>query len=92
MTNLTVRVKTFVRAQPRSLAGALPSTNEETTMKPLSISIDACCSVVGVRRTTIYKLIKEGKLVTIKIGRRTLITMQSVDALVAPAASIGDAR
>jgi excisionase family DNA binding protein len=38
---------------------------------------------LGVGRSTIYELIASGELRTLKIGRRTLITVESQDALVA---------
>lgn len=60
-------------------------------MKLLSVTIENCCEIVGIRKTTAYKLIKAGKLTPLKIGRRTLITMQSVEALIAQAVIDGDA-
>ena len=57
--------------------------------KPLSVSIDDCCKIIGVRKTTLYKLAKEGKLHRIKVGRRSLITMESVEALITKAANDG---
>jgi excisionase family DNA binding protein len=37
----------------------------------------------GIGRTTIYKLIKEGKLEAVKLGSRTLILDSSVRTLLA---------
>ncbi len=52
-------------------------------MRPLTVDIPECTKLIGVRRTTLYSLIRQGLLQKVKIGRRTLITMESVDALVA---------
>lgn len=60
-------------------------------MKPLSVTIANCCEIVGIRKTTAYKLIKEGRLTPLKIGRRTLVTMRSVESLIAQAVIDEDA-
>lgn len=40
---------------------------------------------LSLGRTSIYKLIREGRLETVKLGRRTLITVASIRALIASA-------
>ena len=57
--------------------------------RPLALSIDDCCGLIGVRRTTLYKLVGEGKLRKIKVGRRSLITMDSIEALIRDAQTDG---
>lgn len=37
---------------------------------------------LDVGRTTVYRLLREGELQSVKIGRRTLITSASIDAYV----------
>ena len=39
----------------------------------LALSIDEACARSGVGRTTIYEMIKTGRLLARKCGRRTLI-------------------
>ena len=51
-------------------------------MEPLTITVNDACKALGLGRTKIYELIGEGKLRTIKIGRRTLITTESIRRLV----------
>lgn len=51
-------------------------------MECMMLSVIKAGEVLGVRRTTIYKLIANNKLKTKKIGRRTLITVDSVKAFV----------
>jgi excisionase family DNA binding protein len=41
--------------------------------EPLAYGVTEFCRVVGLGRTTVYGLIAEGKLATIKIGNRRLI-------------------
>lgn len=40
---------------------------------PRGLRIPAFCSHYGVGRSTVFKLIKEGKLTRLKVGRCTLI-------------------
>lgn len=48
----------------------------------LAISIPAACRLVGVQRTTMYNLIGKGEVEACKIGRRTVVTRRSLDALI----------
>lgn len=50
-------------------------------MAPLAISINDTAKVLGVGRSSIYGLMKEGRLESIKIGRRTLLTTASINRL-----------
>jgi len=53
--------------------------------EPLAYRVDEFCRVVGLGRTKVYALIAEGKLATIKIGKRRLIPRQAALALLAEA-------
>jgi excisionase family DNA binding protein len=55
-------------------------------MTSLTMTIESAKSALGIGHTTIYKLINEGSLKTVKIGRRTLIKTDSIRALVDQAA------
>lgn len=48
---------------------------------PITLTVQAFCQSTGLGRTTCYNLIKQGKLSAIKVGRRTLITAASIEAL-----------
>lgn len=52
-----------------------------------TISIRGAADTLSVGRTTIYKLIGDGTLQTIKIGRRRLILTRSIHQLCGPPAS-----
>ena len=58
----------------------------EATMDPITVTIENAKSALGIGHTTIYRLINEGALKTVKIGRRTLIKTDSIRALVDQAA------
>lgn len=50
-------------------------------MEPLAISINETAKALGVGRSSVYALIKSGGLDAIKIGRRTLLTTESIKRL-----------
>lgn len=51
-------------------------------MEPVTISISGAAKALGLGRTTIYALISEGRLDTIKLGRRHLIKTASIKQLI----------
>jgi excisionase family DNA binding protein len=60
-------------------------------MKAILASVSDAQRALGIGRTTAYALIAEGKLETVKIGRRTLVRVSSIHALAGEAATIPDA-
>ena len=54
-------------------------------MEPVATSINGAARALSLGRTSIYQLIKEGRLETVKLGRRTLIKVGSIHALIAGA-------
>lgn len=50
-------------------------------MKVMLASIPEAQRALGIGRSTAYRLIENGSLETVKIGRRTLIKMSSIRAL-----------
>ena len=52
-------------------------------MEPIAVSIKDTARALGLGRTSIYVLIAQGKLEAIKIGRRTLVRVESIRQLVA---------
>jgi excisionase family DNA binding protein len=83
----------------RAPGGTGRTTNRERTMtatklaaretvrpnQPLAYRVNEFCRVVGLGRTTVYTLIAEGKLATIKIGNRRLIPHEAAVALLSEA-------
>lgn len=49
---------------------------------PALLTVDQFCAFAALGRTTAYRLIREGKLQICKIGSRTLIKSDSVEALI----------
>lgn len=56
-------------------------------METLATSINEAAKVLGIGRTSVYRLIGEGRLETIKLGRRTLIKAESIRRIVDPNAA-----
>ncbi len=52
------------------------------TLEPLAVRIPTAMQLIGVRRSTVYALIKAGERRAVKLGRATLITMSSLRRLV----------
>ena len=51
-------------------------------MEPLAVSINDTAKALGLGRTSIYELIKDGRLDAFKLGRRTLVRVESIRRLV----------
>lgn len=51
--------------------------------KPVAMRITDAAKMLSIGRTTVYQLINEGTLLTIKVGRRRLILTESIQALCA---------
>lgn len=51
-------------------------------MENLACSINEAAKALSLGRTSIYALISEGRLETFKLGRRTLVKVESIRRLV----------
>lgn len=54
-------------------------------MERVLVTIDEAAEALGIGRTMIYQLIKDSDLIPAKIGRRSLITAESVRVYAAKA-------
>lgn len=52
-------------------------------MEKIAVSVGEAGRSIGIGRTKVYELINEGRLKTFKLGRRTLVTVASIHALIA---------
>lgn len=57
-------------------------------MELLAISINDTAKALGIGRSSVYSLLKTGRLDAIKIGRRTLLTTESIKRLAQSRADI----
>ncbi len=51
-------------------------------MDIIATSVNGAAKALSLGRTSIYSLINEGKLETVKLGRRTLVKTASIRALI----------
>lgn len=51
------------------------------SLEPLTYSINDAVAVSSIGRTRLYQLINEGRLQTVKVGRRTLVRAASLREL-----------
>lgn len=55
----------------------------DVTQKPLLYGMEESAEMLGVKRTTMYDLAARGEVKTVSIGRRRLVTADSLEAYVA---------
>jgi excisionase family DNA binding protein len=53
-------------------------------VKPLAVSVKTACKLVGVGNTSMWGLIKAGRVKTVSIGRRRLVIYSSLESLLTP--------
>lgn len=61
--------------------GSARSPNRVHLEPPLTISVDEFCRLTSLKRSSAFVLIRQGRIETRKVNRRTLITMRSVRAM-----------
>lgn len=50
-------------------------------IEPILVDVSTACALLGVKRTTLFAKLRDQVLIRRKIGRKTLVTMQSIRAL-----------
>jgi excisionase family DNA binding protein len=84
-TNTGIRI-------PAGTTQAPSDSKRKEDIRPIGVSIPQAAKMLGVSKKTFYPLIREGKVRTIKIGRRVLVSVQSlhefVDGKTAPCNSM----
>lgn len=53
-------------------------------MEPIVASINDTAKALSLGRTSVYQLIRDGRLETVKMGRRTLVRIESIRRLIGP--------
>ena len=57
----------------------------EKGIRPLAVTVKTACKLVGVGNTTMWALIKDGRVKTTSVGRRRLVTYESLESLLSNA-------
>jgi excisionase family DNA binding protein len=73
--------------QPQRAAELKARPRRVAAPEPLAATIDDTCRITGLGKTSIYELIAQGKLKSVAIGRRRLVLMRSIEALLQPQAA-----
>lgn len=55
-----------------------------TSIKPHAVSRAEAATMIGIGKTLLNLCIADGRLASFKIGRRRLILVSSIEALIAP--------
>jgi excisionase family DNA binding protein len=50
-------------------------------LKPITVTVPTALAVTGLGRTKFYELVKEGRIRTLAIGRRTLVIFADLEKL-----------
>ncbi|MEG3086264.1 helix-turn-helix domain-containing protein [Sphingomonas sp. PB4P5] len=50
-------------------------------MKKLAVPIPEFCDSIGCGRSTGYELIRRGEVTAVKLGRKTVVTVASIEAM-----------
>jgi predicted DNA-binding transcriptional regulator AlpA len=50
-------------------------------LKPLAVSIPEFCALVGCKRSLAFDLIRRREVVAVKLGRRTVVTVASIEQM-----------
>lgn len=53
-------------------------------VEPVTVTVADTCAITGLGRTKVYELISQQVLKTVAVGRRRLILMESIKALLKP--------
>lgn len=55
--------------------------DDKSVVRPLAYSIPATAALFGISQSQTWALIRDRKIRSIKLGRRTLVTAQEVDRI-----------
>jgi len=68
------------------LAAPMPRDGRTLVSEPITVRVQDAIRMTGIGRTKLYALIGSGEIKALKVGRCTLITVESLRELLAKAA------
>ena len=74
------------QAQPNGRTTVTPparSNRETADLRPLLISVEQAARLLGVGRTTLYELVRQGEVTPVKIGRAVRFPLEEIEGFVA---------
>jgi hypothetical protein len=54
----------------------------DATLAPLCVRVSVAARMIGIGRTKLYELIGKGEVDVVKIGKATLVTTASLNAMI----------
>lgn len=51
-------------------------------MKPLTVPVSEFCRLIGIKRTKAFAMIRAHEVVAVRLGRKTLVTLESIERLI----------
>ena len=51
------------------------------TIEPILVDTKTACDMLGIKRVTLFRYLREGTLVRVKLSRKTVMTVASIKAL-----------
>ncbi len=54
----------------------------DTPIKPLCVSVNTTCGLLSIGRTKTFELIKRRQLKSFLLGKKRLVTVQSIEELI----------
>jgi excisionase family DNA binding protein len=73
------------RLKRKTAAVAVGSQNGHvvySTLRPLCVTVNEAADMLSIGRTKLYQLMNDGVLGTVKVGKSTRVTMESLEAFV----------
>jgi|GEM_PF-3469132 len=89
LQNSDERLSSLVRIEDRQLAALADAVARRLAPDPglegrKLVSIKEASAILGVGRSSVYRMIEDGRLETTHIGRRTLVKVDTINAIIGP--------
>ena len=69
--------------QPLYLVAQGPAPLQQHSMDPLAVDVEDAAYMLSISRASLFRLMKDGKLVGKKLGRRRVFAIKELQALLA---------
>jgi excisionase family DNA binding protein len=70
-------------AELRDKPPAAPKARSEAADRPMLVSIERAAGLLGIHSRTVYRMLADKELPYVKLGRRTLLSVTSLDRWIA---------
>lgn len=67
-----------IKPRAEVLRQAMERSKQDESSAPTMLTVAEACARLRISKWTLYRLIRDGKLTSVKIGSRRLISMRSI--------------